>query len=245
MRWALVLVVFASLVAAAGASSLTGPEERAIAKLTEAMRLERRAVELFRENQADPEVDELVKRSQELLREAYGLPGLSERAKSEVGYAFKRDSKFLQGKPGDPQGSVTNLEIALLEKAAAIRIIEDDSWAAASSKATPATNVSTPNCRSTSAVGIPGCAGIDFWEINVSAGAKRAKCSFRGPRGELTPGRPLFPGTAQETTCKLTNRFLVVGGERKRIVRAELHITVLTGTNVKGTKPVTVTASWR
>ena len=67
MRSALVLVAFVGLLVAAGASSLTGPEERAIAKIQEALRLERRALELFRENQAGPEVDELVRRSQRLL----------------------------------------------------------------------------------------------------------------------------------------------------------------------------------
>lgn len=245
MRSALVLVAFVGLLAASDASSLTGPEERAIDKLREAMRLERRALELFLENQADPEVDELVKRSRELLRETSGLPDLSERAINEVGYAYDRDSRFLKERAEDPESAVRSLRIATLLKDAAIRYIEDDSWEAASSKATPAADVSTPKCRSTAAVGIPGCTGLDYWDVYVSSNAKRAKCTFRGPGREITTGRPLFPGTVQETSCKLTGRYQVVGGVRKRVVRAELRITVLPGTNVSGTKPVRVTASWR
>ncbi len=74
MRWALVLVAFVGLLAVAGASSLTGPEERAIDKIQEAIRLETRAFALFQDNQADPEVDELVRRSRELLGETLELP---------------------------------------------------------------------------------------------------------------------------------------------------------------------------
>ena len=245
MRSALALVASVGLLAAAGASSLTAPEERAIDKIQEAMRLENRAFGLFQDNQADPEVDELVQRSKELLRETYELPGLSERARGEIGYAFNRDNKFLKERAEDPQSAANSLRIATLEKDAAIRYIEDDSWRATASKATPATDVSTPKCRSTAAVGIAGCTGLDYWDIYVSSGAKRAKCTFRGPGGEITTGRPLFPGTVQETSCKLTKRFHVVGGVRKRVVRAELRITVLPGSNVSGTKPVRVTAFWQ
>jgi len=246
VRSALVLVAFVGLLVAAGASSLTGPEERAIDKIQEAMRLENRAFGLFQDNRSDPEVDELVQRSKELLREAYGLPGLSERVTNELGYALNRDNKFLKERNEDPQSAAISLEIATWEKNAAIRYIEEDSWKATADKTTPAADVSTPTCRSTSATaGIPGCTGLDYWDIYVSSSAKRAKCTFRGPGGEITTGRPLFPGTAQVTSCKLTKRFHVVGGVRKRVVRAELRITVLPGSTVSGTKPVRVTAHWQ
>ena len=245
MRSALVFVAFVGLLAAAGASSLTGPAERATDKLTEAMRLERLALDRFRDNRADPEVDELVRRSQQLLREVRGLPGLSRRVKLEIDEAADFDLDFLRYKTENRPFASTTLAHAVLTKFGAIEMIEEDSWTANASKATPAADVSTPKCRSTSAVGIPGCTGLDYWDIYVSSSAKRAKCTFRGPGGEITTGRPLFPGTAQETSCKLTKRFHVVGGVRKRVVRAELRITVLPGTNVVGTKPVSVTAHWQ
>ena len=209
------------------------------------MRLERQALELFREDRADPEVDELMRRSEDLLREARVLTGLTVRVTAEVHRALELDSSFRRLKAEHPEDAAEFLDIAVRVKFFAIQMIEEDSWTATADKTTPAAPVSTPKCRSTAAVGIPSCTGLDYWEIYVSNGAKRAKCTFRGPGGEITTGRPLFPGTVQETSCKLTKRYHVVGGDRKRVVRAELRITVLPGSNASGSKPVRVTAHWQ
>ncbi len=75
--------------------------------------------------------------------------------------------------------------------------------------------------------------------------SKEATPPLPVPAPTCKSARPLFTGTFEVTTCKLTSKFRVVAGVRKRIVHAELTITVPEGVVAKGSKPVRVTAFWQ
>jgi hypothetical protein len=248
MRTRGLLLVVACVVAFLGGAASAAPDSgSALAlKLSEAARLERRAFELYQANPQDPEIDGLIARSRELLQEVNELKG---ERRLFPGVAESYDSCFLASRAeGRTDGALYCLARALLLKVEDLETLENDAWKTArdKAKATEKTPVSPPKCTRALALAVPGCFKVDFWDVNIDRTAKRARCTFRGPAGEISVVRPLFRGTIQEKTCKLTNRTKVVDGVRKRVVRAELRITVPQGvTAAPKPKLVQVTVHWQ
>jgi hypothetical protein len=113
-------------------------------------------------------------------------------------------------------------------------------------RSTRGVKLGAPRCRGLLSGTVPSaCFTVDSWDVEIDAAATAARCEFTSNGKLLTNLRPLFENVVQETTCKLTNRTVVVGAERKRIVRAELKLVALDGTALAGAKPVVVTAFWR
>lgn len=115
-------------------------------------------------------------------------------------------------------------------------------------KPTPLTPVKAPLCQSQSqGVGAQSsCYTVDSWTINIDKGARAAVCKFVDEAGDrVTNLRPLFSDVIQQTTCRLTDKTVVVNGVEKRVVRATLKLTTLSKFNPRGSADVRVTAFWR
>lgn len=243
MRWKFALAVAVAAAAAVVAPGFAKLDPRlAIGDIEESARLETRVWQLFQEDPNDAEIPELLARSEAVLRQA--AKHLSGKPLADLNVAFAYDGKFES--QSDPQLRADSLAFAIHVKEFVVEQIRD-AWVPAGAKATKAVKVSAPACRSLFAPAptISGCTKSDFWDINVPHDVKRAKCSFRGPNGDLRPARLLFAGTFQVTSCVLTHRRVVIDGVRKRVVHAELRITVPAGSSARGAKPVTVTAHWQ
>jgi hypothetical protein len=233
------------LVASAGATT-TGQKEQ----IEEALRLEVRAYNLYLDNPADPEVDSLLQQSIQLLADVGTLDPRNgfEGPDHELGSAQESDRRVM-GEKDVRNAAIHDLVGAILLKEDALEQLRSLKWRYAhgqGNKPAHSEDIDAPLCTRRLAAFTPtGCFKVDYWDINVAANAKRARCTFTGPNGVLAPDRPLFAGTFQQTSCKLTNRYVKVHGVRKRVVHAELRITVPQDVTAKGSKPVVARAYWQ
>lgn len=233
------------LTGTAGASD--APLNAAYSKVRAALEAEKRVGSLP-DSPADHHFIESAARSlDDALKQLKGMPRSA--AADDIRFARDEDREMaadIFARRGDPADRRRRLDITIAAKEEAMRRLLDAVQTFDGEKATPSTPTPAPKCtRHLTARRVAGCVGISFWDINVDHDAKRVACSFRGPAGELSVARPLFPRTFQTTDCKLTKTFRVVDGVRKRIVHAELRITVPEGQTVAGTRPVRVTAFWK
>jgi hypothetical protein len=247
MRWLAGCVATMSvlLVASAGATT-KGQKEQ----IEEALRLEVRAYNLYLDNPADPEIDGLIQQSAQLLSDVSMLDPrpATEGPDHELDTALSSDRRFLNEKD-QRNAAVHDLVGAILLKEDALEQLRSLPWRYAhgqGSKNATTEDIDAPLCTRRLSAFVPtGCFKVDYWDINVAANAKRARCTFTGPNGVLAPDRPLFADTFQQTSCKLTNRYVKVHGVRKRVVHAELRITVPQDVTAKGSKPVVARAYWQ
>jgi hypothetical protein len=247
-RGAALAIVGAALLAVPAAHALKPPNDRVLVMINEAKRLELQALDLFKANTADPQADTLVQQSLDLLQQAQQIGRFTYASRLPVHGAAGSDTMFLRHhKAGNMESALQQLEIAIALKDVAVARLEEDEWPKekVSSKRTPPYGVPAPTCRRLQHAERAFCSGTAYWDVNVDAKAKRARCVFTGPAGQTDTMRPLFAGTLEITTCKLTNKFRMVGGERKRIVHATLTISAPDSTSIKGSKPVSVTAYWQ
>jgi hypothetical protein len=246
VRW-LALALLALALPTGAVAAGDKPIERVVDKVHEALRLERIALEIMRADWKDPEADTHLATAAGLLRDALAVPGadIPDGARKDLRQAQKTDELLVRDRQRlRPEFAIFVFAISFLQKAEALDIISYSAWRADESKHAAPVRVSPPACRSLAQISVPGCTGVDIWDVYVDKDAKRARCTFRGPAGELLAARPLFPGTAQRKTCKLAG-FRTVDGVRKRVVHAELHITALPGTKTGPPRTVTVTAHWQ
>lgn len=248
----------AILLAAAGAVASTAgakpaPNAGLIAKVTEAMRLEARALGLYTQDPTNTEATELARRSAELLREVAdklrNKPGSSSPLRF-LDSAIGADARFVREQAdGQKAEGIAALRIALESKWEAIGYLENPMWIPtppAGAKAPPPTRVKAPACRSLAGGAPPvfGCSQVDTWDVFVDPSARAARCLFNGPRGALAPGKRLFSNTMQFTSCTFAG-LTTVKGERKRIVRAELRVVVSEGDRASGEAIVRVRVLWQ
>jgi hypothetical protein len=247
VRWIAIGVVAAGLLLTpAAAAKHTGQKEM----IEESNRLEVRALNLYKDNRDDPEIEQLITRSMELLEQVGVLDprNPSQGPDHELDSAIGADQRFLGQRATIPNAAVRYLTLAILLKDDALDQLRTLPWRyqPQRDKAAKPTGISPPKCaRSLAAIAPAGCWHADSWDINVDANAKRARCTFTEPQGLLRPDQPLFPGTYQQTSCVLTNSFRTVDGVRKRIVHAELRITTPVDAHPSGSKTVIVRAHWQ
>ena len=242
------VVLVAACVSVGAAAAADTPIERVLDKLNEALRLESQALTLFVDDPSSAEINELLATSAGLIKDAVAVPGanIDPGARADLVKAQKTDEQLVKHRHRlRREFAGFLLALAFHAKSEAIDIVTYSAWRADESKRTKPVAVSQPACRyAANTVPVAGCTGVDRWDIYVDKGARRAKCAFRGPAGELRGARPLFPGTLQRRTCKLAG-FKTVDGVRKRVVHAELRITVPEGVEARSPRIDTVTAHWQ
>ncbi len=114
----------------------------------------------------------------------------------------------------------------------------------AGSKEGPGALVTAPRCVSDNP-----CSLLHIWSVNVPERVRTAVCTLneRGSGLPTTPAAPLFPGIGQSQRCVVTDETRVVGGVRKRVVKAELTLRDPDGRRGKtpaGTKRVAPVVHW-
>lgn len=256
MRWAVAMLVAAAVaagVAATAVRSAPTPNARAEVLIRAALPLEIQALADIPERMNDAE--EELRAARDSLSQVDTMKG--------VDASVRRWARFAQGAdsyahdavrdPFLPPGPVKltyireQLAKAIEAKRGALNVLARLTFKERGSKTTTKATVHPPTCRNMHATSsVAACFKVESWDINADGAARAAQCVFRDGAGrELTNVRPLFKGVLQETTCTLTNKTLVVGGKRKRVVHAELRLTAQTNAVATGSNSVVVTVLWR
>lgn len=233
-----------SLLLAPSAGSSAQEHDAALKIFRTAIEHERKAAELypFEEEEAIAELEASAAKLDE-MKDLKGLPdGVKLRA-ARAAFADRETAEAIPFTSSDDWELIfQEMRWAMEVKREGIDLIHRDTFKATDKKKLSATRVKPPECESQSEA-VSSCYTLDSWAIYVPIDTRKALCDFRDADGRrLTNLRPLFDEVVQRVTCNLSEQTKVVGGVEKRVVRAKLRLTALSGMSSGGSAKVSVTA---